>query len=196
MKKIKLNDETLTIPTSWEEVTTETWMRLMKIKNPADETELFSALTGKPQLFFIESEDVDLDAQLWASLGWYINPIDFNSIEIERKVVMGNSTLDIPKDLGYKTFGQKVYVTQKIKEADISKNGLSLIIPDAFAAYMMPEFTGEKFDTDKLEDWKNEYVMPMPIVRVYPIGSFFLKSCIDSLGSKLNDLSQYLIQQR
>ena len=196
MKTIKVRGKNTHIPTSWVEVTAEMWLRLIQIDENSREFELIAALTGEPEEFFLKSKDTLLDVKFFKELEWYTKPINLITLERKDEVVVGDKTIPIPKDLGFKTLGQKMLLQQSMRE---NKDNIDAAILRAFAIYIAPLYYEKEFDGDTVEPFIEEFVNKMPIIEVYPIGSFFLQSLLDyqkwRVGNYIASMTQSRLEQ-
>jgi len=187
MKTLKICGEKVKIAESWLELTTGTWAKLMEITDESSEVELIAALTGLSIADLNESKDTNVDLKVFAVTDWYAQPLDFSALKQAKKITVDGKTVNVPKDLGFKTLGQKIILQQKIKKPE---GKLSQLVPYAFAVYIAPEVYGKDYDLENVGDFLIEHVNNLPIVSVFPIASFFLKKSIDYMSSRVKSYTE------
>lgn len=190
MKRFKVCGEKVEIAESWFELTVEAWVKLMGITDKSSEVNLIAAFTGISVADLNKSKDTNIDLKVFAHTGWYSQPINFSDLKRGKTITVDGKTVNVPKDLGFKTLGQKIILQQKIKETEGS---LSELIPYAFAVYIAPELYGKDYDLEGLDDFVDKFVNKLLIVEVFPIASFFLKKSIAYMSSRVKS---YTEQQR
>lgn len=193
MKKIKVCGESVEIAESWLELTTGVWAKLMGITDDSSELELIAAFTGISVADLKSSKDTGLDLKVFAHTGWYAQPIDFSALKQKKTITVDGKTVNVPKDLGFKTLGQKILLQQKIKKTE---GTLSQVVPFAFAVYIAPEIYGSDYDLENADKFVEEFVNKLLIIDVFPIASFFLKKSIGYMNLRLRSYTEHQIATR
>lgn len=187
MKNIKVCGEKVRVAESWFELDTQTWVRLMKLTDESSEVDLIAAFTGISVADLSKAKDTNIDLKVFALTGWYSKPINFSDLRCGKTITVDGKTVKVPKDLGFKSLGQKIILQQKIKKTEGS---LSELIPYAFAVYIAPEVYGEEYDLEELDAFVDKFVGELPIVEVFPIASFFLKKSIAYMSSRVKSYTE------
>ena len=193
MISIKVSGKSVTIPTSWVEMTAAMWLRIMEMPADSDDFDLVAALSGEEKELFMKSKDTDLDMKFFAHLGWYSKPLDFKNMKVPKTVQIDGKEVVIPKDLGYETLGQKIYLQQIVKK---NLDNIELAVPYAFAIYVMPKYTEKDFNADDVDEFIEKFVGKMRITDVFPIGSFFLLKSLDYLKWRVSDYLEGMTQTK
>ena len=191
MKRIILCGKRVSIPESWIELSTGMWVQLMNIADGTTELALISAFTGLSEEVLSKSKDINIDRKVFGIVGWYSVPIDFKALKRKTKVTVAGKEVKIPKDLGFKTLGQKILLQQRMKT---TKGSLSSLIPYAFAVYTAPEVLGDEYDLSNVDEFVESEINKIPIIDVFPIASFFLRKSIDSMNLRVLSYTEQLTQ--
>jgi hypothetical protein len=203
--KIKVNDEVTTIafPTSYHDLTYGQFLRL-RFENTKDIGVVLEILTGMSRSIWMNLGISEYDKVI-KFLNWLIeSPIKWDELPMPEKLTIGGKSYLVPKDLGLKTFGQKIVLESRITEIitnifgstdkknisnDIksnvlikSQNSLISVIPFTVAVYMQPEVTGTQFDESLVPSVEHQ-ILDARAVEVYPIGNFFIRSLLGSAKS-------------
>jgi hypothetical protein len=187
---VTVNNEKVIIPSSWEELKTGTWIRIIRdwqpeIKDIAqkDYFELFKILTGKKWKGFLPNPKNE--AKVWSCVRWVIEqPFEFS--EKPDSIIIRNKLIKIPP-IGSLSIGQNIYLRQKLEKVE----DIRLLIAKAVAVYLQPLVDECKFDVEKAKELEDE-IMLMPVCKVYPLGFFLLIRAINSGWKPLSGLNLIL----
>lgn len=172
----KLGKEKFSIPSSWDEVSTELFFKLAK-SDKKDYIAMLSILSGVEYKKIAQARELNLDEVLAPHLAWTNDKIDWENMPIPTEINVRLKTLKVPTNLELESFGQKIVLEDKLRECMTGSKGdvnLPELIPYAFSVY----FCGKYYEKDFSKVLLNQFlhlVKDMPIMTVYPIGSFFLK---------------------
>lgn len=172
----KLGKEKFSIPNSWDEVSTDLFFRLAKC-DKSDYIALLSVLSGIEYKKISQARETDLDEILAPHLAWTNEQIDWEGMKSPTHINVRLKTLKVPTNLELESFGQKIVLEDKLRECITGSKGevnLAELIPYAFSVY----FCSKYYEKDFSKVLVNQFLrltMDMPIMTVYPIGSFFLK---------------------
>ena len=184
---VTVNNEKVRIPSSWEELKTGTWIRIIRdwqpeIKDIAqkDYFELFKILTGKKWKGFLPN--AKNEEKVWSCVRWVIEqPFDF--AEKPESIIIRDKLIKIPP-IGSLSIGQNIYLRQQLEKTE----DIRLLIAKATAVYLQPLVDECKFDVEKAKELEDE-IMLMPVCKVYPVGFFLLIRAINSGWKPLSGLN-------
>lgn len=152
------------IPTSWDGVKFWQFIKLAK-ENETSELKALSLFTGIDEQTLRKARITGLESVI-AALSFIRSQITYNV----PKQILG---YDIPKDLGFETFGQ--YVDLK-DELDKGKKGIELL--DQFPLFIAI-YTMKDYDFKKAEELAPEF-LNAPCTEVMAVGNFILMKLIVS----------------
>lgn len=179
----KLGKHKFTVPNSWDECSTNLFFELAGADH-SDYIEMIAILSGLPRSVISQSRQLDLDTILDPHLTWMGEQINWKKIKPPKEIYFGIKTLKVPTDLDLETFGQKLVMDSIIDENTKTKGkgkgkqsvvNLSKLIPAAFAVYFAAKYYEKDFERELVDEFL-PIVGELPIMTVYPIGSFFLKT--------------------
>ena len=175
----RLGGKKISIVNSWDECSTDLFFKLGATDHN-DYLAMLSVLCGVSKKRLSQSKQTNLDTILAPHLEWMHQEIDWKDIERPKEVIIGLNKIKVPTDLDLESFGQKIVMDGIIAECSKTVDeettvNFSKLIPYAFAVYFCGKFYGKDFDRDLVDDLLPR-VMKMPIMTVYPIGSFFLRT--------------------
>lgn len=168
MIKINFEDRVVEAPTSWEEVTVETFI------NPhflaGDSISLLSALTGVDRKALMNST-LDIMDKINMMVSFAVdNPHGYRG-HVPQTIKLRGQDCKIPKDIELERLGQKIM----LQDAIARQNFVYQAIPDAIAIYLAPELNGGEFDDAMIPELREE-VLKLKLVDVFPVADFFLSS--------------------
>ena len=185
-----LGKHKLTVPNSWDECFTKLFFELSAADH-SDYIEMLAILSGLPSSIISQARQLDLDTVLDPHLEWMGTKINWEDIKPPKEINFGVKKLTVPTDLELESFGQKVVMDGIIDECTKTKGkkttvNFSKLIPATFAVYFAHKYYGKDFDRD-LVDQFIPIVGELPIMTVYPIGAFFLRTYFGFGSSTLFD---------
>lgn len=186
MTPIKINGQSLEIPSSWDEVTVGQFIQLRESAecvNPV--AKIISALTGI-EYETIESMKCDVSDAVLQAINFVGNVPEFSKMIAPDKINIGGTDYDVIKDISEETFGQKIMMQQKINEATEAGKDLSVLIPFAIATYFQPIVFNEKYSGKKAEQFET-VTSQCKIIEAFPVANFFLSRCIHSQKKNQNN---------
>lgn len=185
-----LGNQKASIPASYSEMTLGQFTALTQLQDPNDYSAVLEILSGIKSKLWNDAELNSVNiAALNASLAWLSTKVDWSAYPVVDKVTLGEKEIQVPKKIELKTLGQKMafdrFVTHNIQANGEDSGTLpAQLLTDAIAIYLQPEYTGEKFNSDKLGQVK-ELVDKLPVTTAVPLAAFFLKKLIGLRNVKL-----------
>jgi hypothetical protein len=175
---LRLNDKPCKCPTSWQEVKTRQYVRILKEWDPElpiedrDYFKLLSILTDSD--FSRMEQTIENQVTLTSVLGWVITqPFTFDTtlpkvMEIDGKLV------DIPREPRELSIGQNIHLRRDyIDKSKILEENISI----ATAIYLQPILDKSHFKMPRAQELAKQ-IDEMPIALIYPIGFFLLSRAL------------------
>ena len=190
LKALVINAHPVSAPDKWDEVSCETWVRILKEWEPEkpikerSEIKLFSILTGTSYESIFDSKDYYIESLIYSLVSCIYND-DFTDAPIPETITVGGKTIKIPRNLGKLSIGQNSIVRKLCRQTDLLTGkpiDTNLILPTVTAIYLQPLYDAKplngdlvtaQFDYDRAMELEKE-ILKMPITEIYPIGFFFL----------------------
>lgn len=191
----KIGKETLYFPAGWHHISlAQTLVIYDPTTGTKDTLTVLSILVGKPVEFWFAVDRMDVEKHLTPQLAWFNQPFDFQSLPLPPSITIDGKVLKVPKDLGMKSWGQRVAFAQEVQtvndrfkdspEAVRNFHHAFGLIPYTLALYFFEEFHGvnfkDKFDDDAIREFANTKIVHLPITEAYPIAAFFLLNSSES----------------
>lgn len=186
LAKTSTSTESVEIPQSWDELSTDMFQRIATEWDCKDAIKLFSIASGIDYDGIRDSKDRTLETKLIAAIQFiYKSPIEWDNIKSPETLEINGKSIVIPKNIAALTIGQSIVLKQRIQEyanefkhrkdvpvfiKDFYFDGL---ISYAIAIYLQPIVYDCPFDTLKAYELERE-ILKMPITKTYPIGFFLL----------------------
>lgn len=191
----KLGKHKFTIPNSWDECSTDLFFKLAATDH-TDYVAMLSILSGLDKKTLSNAKQLGLDHILEPHLNWMGDEIDWKHIEPPKEIYLGLKKLTVPTDLDLESFGKKLVLDSMVDQCtksvdEKSQVNMTKLIPYAFAVYFADKYYDEDFDTDLVERFLPK-VGELPIMTVYPIGTFFLRTYY---GFGASTWSDYLLKE-
>ena len=202
MKEIKINEKTFSIPENWNEMTLRQYTSLAGL--------IISPIDAVGVVLQMSQEEVSnlqpqiVEDRILPHLDFiFTDEHSFDIKKVPNKIKVKDKTITVPRQLEFKTYGQKIHLTNAIldtfkgqtdpvlasQDSNFFKKFLELI-PEALATYLYPEYHEEPFNVDKLEPFK-ELLLDYSLAKdAYPIAYFFLMRSIDSMKYRANTLME------
>lgn len=192
IKDSKGNNTTMKCPNCWEDVTTLQYMRLTNC-NQDNFIEVFSALTGMSIEDLDACTDSKLHEHLYPAIEFiYSDFLVMADLDMPSHISIDDFMIEVPKELGQKTFGQRA-MCDRYRNEDKSTNSC---LAKVMAVYLEPIYREHKIAKNNKIDIKDltelqlkecqfssvraeEFAircLDIPIMQVFPIVSFFLSS--------------------
>lgn len=184
MIPLLLGEQKFNLPTDWNELTISQWLTLREI-DFTDICSILAVLTGIDRdTWFSSTEFSTIEERVIPHLEFLTNPIDLEKIPLPKNVTISGKTIDVPTDIGLKTYGQKI-IFQKEMLKHIDPNGDFKIefMPRALSIYLCPE----PFTDEAAKKYQTE-VEQMKVVEAYPVACFFLSRLLKSWSEKVRTL--------
>lgn len=192
-------------PTGYHDLTYGQFLRL-QLEKARDIGHILEILTGVPRAVWL-----NLDVSEYTKVTKYLQflvsaPLKWEDLQIPKHITINGKPYEVPTNLGYETFGQKILLEGKLSEtigaalrpgakatnlspdavANAAKHrgeaALVSVIPYAVALFMQPKVSGEDFDETKVVALEAD-ILNARAVEVYPVGAFFIKTLLGSLKS-------------
>ncbi len=175
------------LPTKWEEVTLDQYLKFIKQYIDTNYFNLISIFSGIPQKT-LQKLDPDAEPMINQALS-FLNEggLDIESLPVPDTLIFRENEIKIPKDLAFKCLGQKLSCDNHIiglmtDTSSIEKPDLVTAFPFITAIYLHPLISDEDYDEEKAEELIPE-ILNLPVESIYPIASFFLRNSIDLMTS-------------
>lgn len=171
MLALKIDNKNYSFPISWDEVSLRQYMELRNCSN--DYVKLLSIIIGAPYEVLFNARTLDIDEKIEPFIKFLQSPLNVEKLKTPNEIMIKGIVYQVPKDLGQHSFGQKITLQNRIAECVQLKKDPIECMPFAIAMYFQPMITGGHFKTEETEKLLDT-ILDLPIVKVYPIGSFFL----------------------
>tara|TARA_R110000737_G_scaffold229354_1_gene243072 strand:- start:267 stop:899 length:633 start_codon:yes stop_codon:yes gene_type:complete len=141
--------KTINSPSAWNELTLYQFIRIENefMKDKENFILLFNILTGLDIEFLEGSKDKEVEKQLYRICAFICEPIELDNVTHSDALLINGDAVMIPKDLSDITLGQKIMVSQAIKNID----DIVTKIPIVLANIMQPAKDG-KYDRHKVKE--------------------------------------------
>ena len=140
MIQLKSELKTFNLKTSFLDLTFEEYKIIMG--QNSTEFEQIHALTGLNEM---EASVLNLES-LSEFIG-FLKENPFETIDESNTLLIGESVVVLPSDIGEKSWGQKIISTEALKESD----PLSILAP-----YVQPILTGQPFDLETIKETEDQ----------------------------------------
>lgn len=185
MIPLKIGEIKTNIPTSWDEITLRQYMDLQTYREDLNILRLLSILTGVEYRILLNVNADSFDERIMDSIEFIKEPIDIYTLEESDVLDWKGRELKVP-DPSTHTIGQKLALQSKIRQLQETGEGShAILVSYAIAIYMQPLIDKSEFDDTRVEEIRND-VLALPLVKAYPLGSFFLDGWIMFLRSSVN----------
>lgn len=185
MIPFKTEHHSFDVPTCWEDVTYRQFADLDKHKeNLADTCVLLSCLTGLTYKECYEMNEKDILGQIVPRLTFLNEQLNPDELPMPDFIYHQGKSIGIPTNIKQKTFGQKIVLQTLLKKRIDANEPAVNLLPLCMAVYLAPEYYNEEFDGAKVSGFE-KLVWDMPALKVYPIGSFFLRASMKLLKRKI-----------
>jgi hypothetical protein len=190
---LKLGDLSVTLPQSWQHITTDQYIRLKDWSaNRADDSiEYLAILMGVDTEVVSNCRMIDLDIKVAPLLRWATKPYDLTLLERmspPAKLKLGGVEYERPTSIGPKTYGMRVYLDNILRASIKAKQPVDLITADIVALVFADQVCG-KFSPEAVEKTK-ALVLAAPFKDTYPLAAFFWKRYVSWLLAKRSSKSR------
>lgn len=198
------------IPSGYNDLTVDQFQRIISEWDGKDKLKIFSILLGSEIDGISHSKDPKLIKAFHNCIQFLYNErIEWDKLPLPEFFSFthdhGMNQIRIPKNLGRLTLGQNIAISDAMDKVrrEIKPDQIAFtkdfpfesIIAYACSVYLQPLITNSQFDDEKAAEIEKQILL-LPIVKMYPIGFFFLTQLMNS-GKKhtlsLNHLTQKLI---
>lgn len=173
MIAVKINDQKMSLPDKWDEVTTRQYMEMVKYSSDLNPIRMLSILLGMDYDTLQQCDADQMDISAMNIMTFIGEPIDFKALPVVDKLTIGEKQVDVPKDIRRETLGQKLMMQTFLNELAQRKAPIIEVIPFAIATYLSPGYYEKPYD-----DKRAEQLLPMiencPVMITHPLGYFFL----------------------
>lgn len=171
---IKVSDKdgkSISLPTCWDDTTTDMYQKYVKLWDRQDRALLFSIQSGYDYDLVRKSRDYELQRIIdKTTLYPFVENIDWDKLPLPTVLKIREKYVTIPKSIEKLTIEQNLI----IKSAMTRVTDLRELISFACAVYLQPIYTGGEFDKEEYTALE-EVIKKMPIKDIYPIGFFLLR---------------------
>lgn len=179
MTSIKLNGKKYLIPSSWKEVTTIQYIRIItewasSAEDIADR-DFFILINIFTGLNFKRFErTIDNEITLTSALEWVITePFRFQDT-LPKVLKIGNKSVSIPEDPRELSIGQNIHLRRDfIEKSKYLEENISI----ATAIYLQPIIDNSLFKINRAKEISKQ-LEDMPAYLIYPIGFFLLRRAL------------------
>lgn len=181
MVAVKLNGTRFDCPSSWMEITTGQYIKVVKEwdrdKDIADRDyfKLFNILTdGK---FTGHQNTTENDITILSCVGWVITEDFMFDKKLPKVLDIAGKVIDIPKHPGELSIGQNIHLRRDFMDkSELLEENIAI----ATAIFLQPLIDGKKFHVERAKELAKD-IEKMPAYLIYPIGFFLLKR-VQSFG--------------
>jgi hypothetical protein len=170
------------VPESWQEVTTEKFIRIIKEWDGEDWIKLFSILSDQDYDGISQSKDSKLEGTLYQAIEFVLSNFDFEKLEVPSFLMFNNRQVQIPKNIGRLSIGQSIQARKSLEGLSDIREGISMIT----AIYLQPLIDKENYDHLRAIEIEQD-ILKMPIIHIFPIGFFLLRE-LERSGIKSMDV--------
>lgn len=177
MIKFKAKNINYQIPSSWSEVTYSQWKRLIDTDN---DLEIISILSGMEIDIVTRLDDKSLYniSRLLSFVGVELDVKKYEAPEtLTIKLNHKDIRIDLIKDIKEKTFGQKIYLQELLKEYN---DDIFSCMIDIILIYSQPQIDNSDFNIDRIEELR------------YSFEDLFLVDLYSTAMSYINQLNQII----
>ena len=165
--KFKFDKETIsaTVPGSWDEVTTEQFIKMDYANwDGLDIVEIIAIISGVDLHKLYVTKSKPLEAVYTALAFLQQSPPKWEELKIQKYITIWNKQVKIPEDLELEAFGLWLEFQQLSESKDVAK---------VCALYLQPALCGGKIDRGARKDVEKS-ILKLPIMVTIPIINFFL----------------------
>jgi len=145
MIKARIKDDEYHVPTKWSEIT---YRQYVDMNETDSDMEVVSIASGIPAEI-IEAVDDEQLYKVVLLLGFLNVPFSIEGRTAPEEILVGKKKIKLVKDIREKTFGQKIYFGEIVKQRETS---LIPLLTEIVSIYTQPYFDDSKFDMDKAEE--------------------------------------------
>jgi len=190
MIPFKADEIKFQLPSGWHEVSVGKYVEILKASH--DFVDVLSVMSGLDKDIWLQSKQNDVDIKIFPLIKWAWNTDELKKLPLPKEIKIKGVVCKVPKDLGFKSFGQKVLLSNEIKEGLEKPFHIDSCMSYALAVYFYNDITGLKYDDEKAREFAKEIEKDILITDAYPIADFFLQKSIEYLHSTMIVLSQQL----
>lgn len=181
MVKVSNGKDIYYIPTSWEEITYGQYKDMQGVR---DEAKILSILCNMP-VDLVERLGNDTITRLSILLSFLQEPIKVEGLEPKEELTaLDGSKIRLIKDIKEKSFGQKIYLHELVKE---NEENIVNALTDIVLVYSQEQITGKDFDIGKINDLKNSFDNIF-LVDLYSTAMYYIEQLKVVLESERNVL--------
>ncbi len=173
MIAVKINDQKMSLPDKWEEVTTMQYMHMVRHSSDLNPVRLLSILIGMDYDTLQQVDSTGIDLSVLNMITFIGNDIDFKSLPVPDRIKIGEKEVDVPKDIRRETLGQKLMMQTFLNGLSERKAPIIEVIPFAIATYLSPGYYEKPYDDNRAQQ-----LIPLieqcPVMITHPLGYFFL----------------------
>lgn len=191
MIPVKIADIKTNIPTSWDEITLGQYIDLVNYKDDLGVIRLLSIVSGVSYNVLLNIDSDKFDERILDTMEFIKEPINIHDFKDSDEIKINGKVIKVPNP-STQTIGQKLLMQSKVRIAQGNNTMHAELVCDAVAIYLQPLIDGTEFDDSRIEEIKR-IVYSLPLVDVYPVGSFFLRGWLTFLrlsGQPLQTIQQ------
>lgn len=173
MISVKINDQKMTLPDKWEEVTTGQYMQMVQHSNDLNPIRMLSILLGMNYDTLQQTDSENIDLSILNMMSFIGHDVDFKALPVVDRLTIGEKEIEVPKDIRRETLGQKLMMQTFLNSLAERKAPIIEVIPFAIATYLSPGYYEQPYD-DKRAEQLIPLIEKCPVMLTHPVGYFFL----------------------
>lgn len=167
MLHLKINDEAVSIPIEWSEVTVFTYQKLIQCKDIIDQ---FCALTNISREIISEQVADDVDSTIYEATKFLREPHNYELVEMLDTITLNGVTHKINKNINKFTVAQLFQVRNELQNVESIEVKLARVV----SIYLQPVITKSKYDYTKALELE-KIIEAQPLYKIYPFGFFIFR---------------------
>jgi hypothetical protein len=194
--KTNKGKQTIQCPQSWEEVSVEQYIRIIKEWDDEDWIKLFSILSGLDVDYVSQSTNGQIESLVYQTIEFALKPFDWKALPMPEEIDLTPIWLKdnplipphtkVPKKIGRLSIGQAIQARRSLEGMSDIREGISIVT----AIYLQPLIDKGPFDMLRVTEL--EYLIGKNrITKIYPLGFFLLRRLQDN-GSWLQNVLRLL----
>ena len=181
MVTITINKVVFNIAENISELCTFQYCEMNKHRDNLNIVRLLSILTGIDYTV-LNNSDCSQFEPILQLLNFDSKDKPLHEIECPESIVIDKKEIEVIKEIGQETFGQKVFAQQIVNDMIAERCDKIEALVKVAAIYLQPKIDGS-FDDKKARQLETK-LMELPIIDVYPVGNFFLSKYVNYLPLK------------
>lgn len=186
MIPVIIEEKKINLPSTWQEVTLGQYIDMINYRDELNTIRLLSIMSGVSYAKLMNIDESKFDYRIMEAMDFLLTPIDVYELKDVESITINGKEINIP-DPSKCTIGQKLLMQQMTRVAQVQETLHAELIATSCAIYLQPVIDNKPFDDSRLEEIK-KIVYTLPLVEIYPVGSFFLNGWLRFLKSSSQPL--------